>query len=226
MKLIFHGHSCVEIQLDDGTNILLDPFITGNPVSDLIADEVETDVILVTHGHDDHIGDMIPVGKRNNAKVVSIVEIAEFAAEQGLSSHGMNLGGKYDFPFGRVTFVPALHSSCYKFENQKLYMGEPAGIIFQAEGKTIYHAGDTALFSDMKLLGELYEIDVAFLPIGDNFTMGPETAVIAADYLKAKIVVPIHYNTFDLIKQDAEAFVQKLKNNSGKILAVGEMIEL
>lgn len=226
MKLIFHGHSCVEIQLNNGKNILIDPFITGNPVSDLVADEVKTDVILVTHGHSDHVGDMIPIGKKNEALVVSIVEIANFAEKQGVSSHGMNLGGKHDFDFGRVQFVPALHSSGYDYQGETLYMGEPAGIIFQAEGKTIYHAGDTALFSDMALLDKLYSIDVAFLPIGDNFTMGPDEAVLAAEYINAKTVVPIHYNTFDLIRQDASAFVKQLQAGTGKVMMVGDSIEL
>ncbi|MBL1226171.1 metal-dependent hydrolase [Enterococcus sp. BWR-S5] len=226
MKLIFHGHSCVEIQLSDGSNLLIDPFITGNPVSDLISDEVNTDVILVTHGHDDHLGDMVPIAKKNDALLVSIVEIANFAEKQGISSHGMNLGGKHEFFFGRVQFVPALHSSGYDYQGETLYMGEPAGIIFQAEGKTIYHAGDTALFTDMALLNKFYDIDIAFLPIGDNFTMGPEEAAIAAEYINAKTVVPIHYNTFELIRQDASAFVERLKPGVGKIMMVGDSIEL
>lgn len=226
MKLIFHGHSCVEIQLNNGKNILIDPFITGNPVSDLVSDEVKTDVLLVTHGHSDHVGDMIPIGKKNEALIVGIVEIANFAAKQGVSSHGMNLGGKHDFDFGRVQLVPALHSSGYDYQGETLYMGEPAGIIFQAEGKTIYHAGDTAVFSDMSLLDKLYSIDVAFLPIGDNFTMGPDEAVLAAEYINAKTVVPIHYNTFDLIRQDASAFVKRLRAGTGKVMMVGDSIEL
>lgn len=226
MKLSYHGHSCVEIQLEDGTNLLIDPFITGNPVSDLKTEEVKTDVILVTHGHSDHVGDMIPIGKNNGALVVSIVEIANFADKQGVSSHGMNLGGKHQFPFGQIQFVPALHSSGYDYQGDTLYMGEPAGIVFQAEGKTVYHAGDTALFSDMKLLNQFYDIDVAFLPIGDNFTMGPEEAAVAAEYINAKTVVPIHYNTFELIRQDASTFVDRLKPGTGKIMRVGDSIEL
>ncbi|MHC5217142.1 metal-dependent hydrolase [Enterococcus sp. LJL128] len=226
MKLTFHGHSCIEIQLEDGTNLLIDPFISGNPMSDLTVEEVKTDVILITHGHSDHIGDMIPIAQRNQAKVISIVEIVQFAEKQGVNGHGMNLGGKCTFDFGTVHFVPALHSSSYEYEGQTLYMGEPAGILLQAEGKTIYHAGDTALFTDMQLLKQFYDIDIAFLPIGDNFTMGPKEAAVAAEYLGAKVVVPIHYNTFEVIKQDPELFSSSLKPGVGQVLTVGESIEL
>ncbi|MDT2758592.1 metal-dependent hydrolase [Enterococcus xiangfangensis] len=227
MKITYHGHSVLSIVMKDGQKLLFDPFITGNSLTDLIADEVKTDWILVTHGHSDHIGDMIPIAKRNDATVISIVEICNFAEKNGVQkTHGMNIGGKFDFPFGRVKMVQAYHSSGYEVNGQMLYMGEPAGFILQAEGKTIYHAGDTAYFGDMAFLGETFEIDLAFLPIGDNFTMGPSDAAVAAKKLKAKHVVPIHYNTFPVIKQDPEAFVQLLPENVGTIMAVGETIEL
>ncbi|MBM7710817.1 metal-dependent hydrolase [Enterococcus xiangfangensis] len=227
MKITYHGHSVLSIVMKDGQKLLFDPFITGNSLTDLIADEVKTDWILVTHGHSDHIGDMIPIAKRNDATVISIVEICNFAEKNGVQkTHGMNIGGEFDFPFGRVKMVQAYHSSGYEVNGQMLYMGEPAGFILQAEGKTIYHAGDTAYFGDMAFLGETFEIDLAFLPIGDNFTMGPSDAAIAAKRLKAKHVVPIHYNTFPVIKQDPEAFVQLLPENVGTIMTVGETIEL
>lgn len=227
MKITYHGHSILSIVMKDGQKLLFDPFITGNSLTDLIADEVKTDWILVTHGHSDHIGDMIPIAKRNDATVISIVEICNFAEKNGVQkTHGMNIGGKFDFPFGQVKMVQAYHSSGYEVNGQMLYMGEPAGFILQAEGKTIYHAGDTAYFGDMAFLGETFEIDLAFLPIGDNFTMGPSDAAIAAKRLKAKHVVPIHYNTFPVIKQDPEAFVQLLPENVGTLMAVGETIEL
>ncbi|MGX7205084.1 metal-dependent hydrolase [Enterococcus pingfangensis] len=227
MKITYHGHSVLSIVMKDGQKLLFDPFITGNSLTDLIADEVKTDWILVTHGHSDHIGDMIPIAKRNDATVISIVEICNFAEKNGVQkTHGMNIGGKFDFPFGQVKMVQAYHSSGYEVDGQMLYMGEPAGFILQAEGKTIYHAGDTAYFGDMAFLGETFDIDLAFLPIGDNFTMGPSDAAIAAKKLKAKHVVPIHYNTFPVIQQDPNAFVQLLPENVGTILAVGETIEL
>lgn len=227
MKLTYHGHSVVAIELNDGQKLLFDPFITGNPVTDLKADEVKADWLLITHGHDDHVGDMVSIAKRNDATIISIVEIAKFAQKEGVTkTHGMNIGGKYDFPFGRVKMVHAQHSSGYEKDGEMIYMGDPASFILQVEGKTIYHAGDTSNFGDMALFGEAFDIDVAFLPIGDNFTMGPLEAASAAKRLKAKQVVPIHYNTFPLIEQDPQELVDALPDGVVKVLAVGEALEL
>jgi L-ascorbate metabolism protein UlaG (beta-lactamase superfamily) len=225
MKLTYHGHSVVKIETN-GKIILIDPFITGNPKTDLKAEDVKVDVILLTHGHNDHVGDTVDLALRNHALVVAPYELATYLSWQGVNVHPMHIGGSFAFEFGKVKLTQAFHGSSYVEENKQIvYTGMPSGIMFTAEGKTVYHAGDTALFSDMKLLGELHDIDVAFLPIGDNFTMGPEEAAIAAKWLKAKMVVPIHYNTFPVIEQDPYRFVAMLEG-IGKVLNVGESIEL
>jgi L-ascorbate metabolism protein UlaG (beta-lactamase superfamily) len=226
MKITFHGHAVLTVELEDGQKLLFDPFINGNAMTDLDADTVDPDWLLITHGHSDHIGDMVPIAKRTDATIISVVEVCKYAIQKGVTkTHGMNLGGGYSFPFGKVHFVQAHHSAGLEEDGKMIYMGTPAGIILEAEGKTIYHAGDTALFGDMALIGEQFDIDVAFLPIGDNFTMGPKDAATAAHLLKAKTVVPVHYNTFPLIKQDPTTFVDLLPAGVGKILAVGESIE-
>jgi len=227
MKITYHGHAVLSIVTQEGQTLLFDPFITGNDLTDLKAEEVKVDWLLISHGHSDHIGDMLPIAKRTGATIISIVEICNFAAKNGIEkTHGMNMGGAFDFSFGRVKMVPALHSSGYEVDGETIYMGEPAGFILQIEGKTLYFAGDTAIYGDMALLGKTFDIDLAFLPIGDNFTMGPEEAAHAAELLNAKQVVPIHFNTFPLIKQDPEAFIKLLPEKVGKVMAVGETLEL
>ena len=227
MKVSYHGHSVVKIETG-GKTIIIDPFITGNGRTDLTADDLKVDVILLTHGHNDHVGDTVELAKRNNALVIAPFELATYLGWQGVDTHAMNHGGSYTFEFGRVKYTQAFHGSSFTEEENKqiVYTGMPAGILFTAEGKTIYHAGDTALFSDMKMIGELNEIELAFLPIGDNFTMGPEDALIAAKWLKAKKVVPIHFNTFPVIEQDPQAFAEKVQPGEGIALRAGESIKL
>lgn len=226
MYVSFHGHSVVKIKTGDYT-ILIDPFITGNELTDLIAENEKPNVILLTHGHNDHVGDTVAIAKANDTLVVAPFELAEYLSWQGVKTHAMHIGGARQFEFGKVKFTQAFHGSSYETENQEIiYTGMPAGILFMAEGKTIYHAGDTALFGDMKLIGERHPIDLAFLPIGDNFTMGIDDAAYAVELLKPKAVVPIHFNTFPPIKQDPQDFKAAVKDATVHILNAGDGVEL
>lgn len=226
MLVSYHGHSVVKIETN-GKTILIDPFINGNSLTDLKVENEKPDFIVVTHGHGDHVGDTLQLAKDNNALVIGSAELATYLGPKGVQVHGMNIGGAYEFEFGKVKFVQAFHSSGLELGgDQILYLGMPMGVLLTIEGKTIYHAGDTGLFSDMKLIGERHPIDLAFLPIGDNYTMGPEDAAYAAKLIGAKTVVPIHYNTFPVIEQDPHAFVKLLPEGQGKVLGVGESIEL
>ncbi|WHY84983.1 metal-dependent hydrolase [Neobacillus novalis] len=225
MRVSYHGHSVVQINTN-GKTILIDPFIKGNRLTDLTVEEVKPDVIILSHGHNDHVGDTVELATRHNALVIANHEIATFLGWQGINTHGLHIGGAYQFDFGKVKLTQAFHGSSYETENNELiYCGMPAGILVMSEGKTIYHAGDTGLFSDMKLIGERHPIDLAFLPIGDNFTMGPEDAAYAAKLLNAKTVVPMHYNTFPPIKQDPYQFIELLEDQNGKVLVPGEAID-
>lgn len=226
MKLSYHGHSVISITTNDGTRILIDPFITGNKLTDLNLEDIKTDYIFITHGHGDHIGDMAYLAKKNKATVVAIPEICHYATNQGIEKvHHMNIGGSFVFPFGKVKMVFAQHSSGYELNGEMIYMGEPAGFVFEIDGKTIYHAGDTAYFSDMSLLNDDFNIDIAFLPIGDNFTMGIDDAVKAVQAIGTKLAIPIHYNTFPVIEQDPNEFVDKLPQGKSQVLNAGEYVE-
>ncbi|MBZ5750161.1 metal-dependent hydrolase [Metabacillus rhizolycopersici] len=226
MQVSYHGHSAV--QVSTGTKkIIIDPFINGNELSDLEVANLEVDVIILTHGHNDHFGDTVEIAKKNNALVIAPYELAVYIGKNDIKIHPMNIGGAYQFDFGTVKLTQAFHGSSYEEQDGTVvYTGMPSGVLLTVNGQTIYHAGDTALFSDMKMIGERNSIDLAFLPIGDNLTMGPEDAVAAADWLKAKKVVPIHYNTFPAIKQDPVKFTDMLPKDVGVPLKVGEKLEL
>jgi L-ascorbate metabolism protein UlaG (beta-lactamase superfamily) len=226
MKVSYHGHSVIKVKTN-GKTILFDPFITGNDLTDLKVENEMPDVIILTHGHNDHVGDTVEIAKRSGALIIANDEISTYMSWQGLNTHPLHIGGSCEFDFGKVKLTQAFHGSAFYTEDKEIvYLGNPTGVLLTAEGKTIYHAGDTGLFSDMKLIGERHPIDVAFLPIGDNFTMGPEDAALAATFLQAKTVVPIHYNTFPPIKQDPKVFIELLKNKNGKIMNAGDMIEI
>jgi len=224
MKITFIGHSAVRIQTL-AHDLFIDPFISGNPLTNLDLEEVDPSHIVLTHAHGDHLGDTEYISKRSGATVISSFEIVNYLETKGVLGHPMNPGGSYEFPFGCVTFTPAWHSSSFP---DGTYGGMPMGVIIEIEGKRVYHAGDTALFSDMKMIGQT-GLDMALLPIGDNFTMGSRDAVEAAKLLSAGTVVPIHYNTFELIQQDPYVFKTWIETETESrcvILEPGTFIEL
>lgn len=208
VKLTYWGHSAFLIE-SGAHRIVVDPFLTGNPLAPVKAEEVRCEWIAVTHGHGDHLGDAVAIARRTGATLIANHEIATWAQAQGVTAHGMSIGGAFDFPFGRLKLTIAHHGSGLETAQGVLYMGNPAGLLFRLEGKTVYHAGDTALTYDMKLLGEMHAIDLALLPIGDNYTMGVEDAVKALEFLRPATAVPIHYDTFDVIRADAQAFATR-----------------
>ncbi len=202
MKLNYFGQSCFLLEVN-GTKILFDPFITPNELAkDIDVEQIDCDYILVSHGHEDHVADLVSIAKRTKAKIISSFEIIEWLKKQGIDNgHPMNLGGNWNFDFGKVKMMYAAHSNSLPDGS---YGGTAAGFIIQTGKKTLYYAGDTALNQDMKLTGELFAIDYAFLPIGDNFTMGITDAIIAADFIKCKNIIAMHYDTFGYIKVDHE----------------------
>lgn len=225
IRATWHGHATVSLE-SGGRHILIDPFFTGNPAAVSDQASVTPDTIIVTHGHDDHVADVEVIAQRSGATLISSPEICGWFGERGVTeSHAMNIGGWTEFGFGRVKFTPAWHSSSLPDGS---YAGMPMGVLLELDGRRIYHAGDTALFSDMSLIGR-EGLDLAFLPIGSNFTMGPGEAIEAARLLEPGLVIPIHYDTFPPIRQDARAFGQRLKEETGiacRVPAAGEVLDL
>lgn len=230
VKLTYLGHSTFTVDAD-GVKLIIDPFLSpNNPLAPngVTADSVEADFMVLTHGHGDHTADAVAVAKKTGCTVICNFEIGNWLMTKGVENvHQMNTGGGFDFPFGRLKWTVALHSSQLPDGSDG---GNPGGVIIHFnDGTDVYFAGDTALTYDMRLIGESGGVDLAALPIGDNFTMGPEDAVLAAQFVKAKRVIPIHYNTFPPIKQDAHAFVQSLQDEAdieGIVLAPGETYQL
>jgi L-ascorbate metabolism protein UlaG (beta-lactamase superfamily) len=225
VKLTYHGHACFSVRVGD-TDLIIDPFLTGNDLADIGADEVQADYILVSHGHGDHVGDTVDIAERTGAMTISNFEVHNWLVEQGVQkAHPMHIGGGFDFPFGRVKLTIAHHGSSMPDGS---YGGNPAGFLLTIEGKRIYHACDTGLFYDMKLIGQ-GGLDVAILPIGDNFTMGPDDALQAVNLLEPDVVIPIHYGTFDVIQQDPKGFAAMVESETSAqclILQPGDSYQL
>jgi L-ascorbate metabolism protein UlaG (beta-lactamase superfamily) len=210
MDIRFLGHAAFELS-DGDTSVLIDPFLTGNPKAAANADELNPDTILLTHGHADHIGDTVPIAKRAGAPVVAITELAGEIGEEGVDVFDPNLGGTVEFDWGWVRVVPAWHTST----TPKGTVNTPAGLVINFGGKTVYHLGDTALFSDLSLISRRDEIDVALMCIGGHYTMDRHDAVHAADFLQAHTVIPCHYDTFPPIESDAQAFKSDVEAKTG-----------
>lgn len=222
MKLTYYGHSCFLVE-NEHNKLLFDPFISPNDLaSNIDPNEVEADFILVSHGHEDHVADAVSIAKRTQAQVISNFEIINWFAAQGVDNgHPMNHGGSASFDFGKVKYVNAVHSSVLP---DGTYGGNPGGFIVYVEGKQFYFAGDTALTLDMQLIPRFAQLDLAILPIGDNFTMGPEDGVIAADFIQCDRIMGVHYDTFPYIKIDHEK-AQKMFTDAGKTLLLPEIGE-
>ncbi len=225
VKITWYGHATLGLELD-GYKLLVDPYLTDNPAASTTADKIEADYILVTHGHFDHVGDAAAIAKRTGATVLSNFEIAEWMGKQGVqNTHGQHIGGGHAFPFGYLKLTPAWHGSGLPDGTNG---GAPAGFLLTPkDGKKIYISGDTGLFSDMQLIGQ-EGIDVAFVPIGDNYTMGPDDAYKAVELLTPKHVIPIHYNTWELIAQDAGKWAERVSKLGVKVhvLKPGESLTI
>ena len=210
-KLTWYGHATLGLETG-GYKIIVDPFFSGNPAASISADAVEADFILVSHGHGDHVGDGVAIAKRTGATVISVNEIAVWFGNQDVKSHGQHLGGGYKHPFGYLKLTLALHGSALPDGSNG---GNPCGFLLTTnDGQKIYLAQDTGLFGDMKLIGE-EGLDLAVVPIGDNFTMGPDDALRAVKFLQPKVVIPIHYNTWGLIAQDENAWAERVGKETG-----------
>lgn len=222
-KITYLSHSAWLVEAD-GVTIAIDPFLEGNPTAPMKAADVKADYIIVTHAHGDHLGDAIPIAKQSNGTIISNFEIANYCGNQGANAHPMHIGGAHRFPFGMVKLTPAWHGSSFPDGS---YGGTPAGVLLTVGGKTIYHTGDTGLFMDMQLIGEMHPVDIFLVNIGDNFTMGIDDAVKAVEFVKPKLTIPMHYKTFDVIDVDPQEFLDKVKQKGfeAKLLGIGESHE-
>ena len=224
-KIIWYGHATFGLETAN-LHLLIDPYFTGNPAVKVTADQVPADFILVTHGHGDHIGDTVAIAKRTGATVISVAEICTWLRKQDIKTHAQHIGGGFNYPFGYLKLTNALHGSGLPDGS---YGGNPCGLLLTTlDDKKLYFAGDTGLFGDMQLIGE-EGLDFAALPIGDNYTMGPADALRAVKFLQPKQVLPIHYSTFDLLKQDAASWAQQVEATTSArvhLLKPGESLEI
>jgi len=208
MEITWLGHSGIKLQ---GSRIVyIDPFLTGNPVASTTPDEItEADVVVVTHYHGDHLGDSFDICKKTGATLVGIHEIAVEGEAEGITVEGMNIGGTVEAKGVKIHMVQALHSA---------EKGDPAGVVIEMDGKTMYHAGDTGLTYDMKLIGEFFNPDLSFIPIGDRYTMGVPSAAKAVEFIQTKKVIPVHYNTFPIVSADPEEFKKRVEDKAEVII--------
>jgi L-ascorbate metabolism protein UlaG (beta-lactamase superfamily) len=219
VSITWHGHATLSLDIN-GQKVLVDPFFSGNPAAKTTADKVEADYILLTHAHGDHIADAVSIAKRSGALVISNFEIANWMAAQGHENvHGQHIGGGKQHPFGYVKLTIAFHGSGFE---DGTYGGMPCGFLLHVDNKYIYIAGDTALYSDMELIGR-HGLDVAILPIGDNYTMGPDDALLATKFLKAKTVIPYHYSTWELIDQDCGVWADRVRTETDSKVVILEV---
>jgi L-ascorbate metabolism protein UlaG (beta-lactamase superfamily) len=227
VKITWLGHSAFLFEAEK--KLLIDPFISGNSLAPCSPEELNPDIIAVTHGHRDHLGDTIEIGKRTGCRIITIHEVANYIKSKGVFAEGMGKGGTVNVEGIKLTMTEALHSSSIDASGFSFDAGSPAGFIIRINGHSIYHAGDTGVFGDMQLIGELYEPELALLPIGDKFTMGIKEATKAVELIQPKIVIPMHYNTFDVISQDPLKFKQAVESKTNTkviIMQPGQSIEL
>ncbi|HEY7306649.1 MAG TPA: metal-dependent hydrolase [Bryobacteraceae bacterium] len=229
IQITWLGHATFELRFDSGEVLVTDPWIEGNPAYPKAHKLKRVDAITVSHAHSDHIGDVIPLAKQFQPKVVAIFETATWLGKKGAKNTiGMNKGGTVDLGFVKLTMTHALHSCSIQDGDNFIYGGEAAGYVFTfKDGRRAYFAGDTGVFSDMSLIGDLYKPELAFLPMGDYYTMGPEQAALAARLLKVKTVIPMHYGTFPALTGTPEALAKELQGQDVRVwaLAKGEAVE-
>jgi len=215
MEITFLGHACLLIKTKE-CNLIVDPFISGNPLAkEVSVNSIKADYILLTHAHQDHILDAEAIAKNNNSTIVSNFEIVNYFQNKGINGHPMNHGGSWKFPFGTITYTTAIHTSSFPDGS---YGGQPGGFVINTDHKTIYIAGDTALTYDMKLIPLRHQLDLAVLPIGDNFTMGIEDAIIASDFLNCSKILGYHYDTFGYIEIDHTKAISQFKEHQKELI--------